>query len=168
MRRSQSVRTGSASSGGFTLIEIAFAIIILAGALVSLLGLQSASIQRAVRDANNQQAMLIARQIFSAIETTLSSESGAIGAGEQSGPPDQVINQILAGSADSEHRIDPEKKFTATMNVSFWPLPNMDPNAVKRIHLTISWSDRPEDSLSTVYFVPSDEQLGNGGGEDED
>ena len=144
------------SSPAFTLIEVTFAILILAGALVTLLGLQSASIQRSVRDHNKQQAMLIARQIFSAIETSLAADKGGLDNGQISDTPDRVINEILPEYSNSTNRLDPENRFTVTLNVGFWPIPylKLDTEAVRRIFLTIAWGNSSADSLSVVYFVP--------------
>ena len=53
---------------GFTLVEVVIAILVLAGSLVVLLGLQSSAVTKALRDRNQLQAMLAARHIFAAVE----------------------------------------------------------------------------------------------------
>ncbi len=140
---------------------------ILAGAFVTLLGVQSASIQRSVRDWNKQQSMLIARQIFSAIETGLAINKAALDVGQRSGSPDKIINQILSGASDNDHLLDPENRFTATINISYWPIPNVDPEAVKRIFLTVAWGNTIADSINVAYFIPNEESKKEGEDEEE-
>ena len=61
---------GRRRSSGFTLIEVVFAVLILAGSLVVLLGLQTSSLQLTGRGKMTQQAMLYARRILAPIETS--------------------------------------------------------------------------------------------------
>lgn len=137
-------------SDGFTLIEIAFAVLMLAGSLTVLLGLQSSSIQRAVHDRNMQQAMLVARQILTAVEL----RTDALDPGEETGPPARIIKKIIPSYVDDERKIDPTGQFTATLAIRNWKLPNFDVEVAKRITLTVSWSSSPLDVLTVEYFVP--------------
>lgn len=145
---------------GFTLIEVAFAIMILAGSLVTLLGLQSASIARAVRDRDRLQAMLIARQIISAMEAALLTDTNVLPAGVKTDKPDSLVDEFIPGAADRSHPVDPTQRFSATLDVQYWPIPGLDkvdPKAVKRVVLTVFWTDAPQDSVRVIYFVPSEE-----------
>lgn len=148
-------------SYGFTLIEVAFAVLILSGTLVTLLGLQSSSIQRAVRDRNKQQAMLIARQIFSSIETASinASDKNSLEIGERTESPDKIANEILQNASNPANPLDPENRFLATLKVEYWDIKGLPENSVKRVSLTVSWSDNPLDKVSVIYFVPSEDQV---------
>ena len=57
-------------TAGFTLIEVCLALLVLGGSMIVLLGLQSSIIGRTIRDSKKQRAMLLSRQILSAIETS--------------------------------------------------------------------------------------------------
>ncbi|RIL05130.1 MAG: hypothetical protein DCC75_11970 [Proteobacteria bacterium] len=140
-------------NSGFTLMEIIFAILILGGSLTVLLGLQSSSTQRNVRDKNKQQALLVAREIMSVIEST----PIPVDIQDFSGPPRELISSLYPEALEQGREIDPENRLIAQLKVEFWPLPNIDdPEAVKRITLRIYWSDSPLDQIELVYFEPNE------------
>lgn len=142
----------SRTDRGFTLIEIAFAILLLAGSLVVILGLQSSSIQRTIRDRNSQQAMLVAREIFAAIETAKES----VPIGQDEGPVEEILRQFTPFKKMDHSMLDTGTYLRARLNVQYWELPKLDPQAVKRIELTVSWGEARSESISVVYFVPEE------------
>lgn len=153
---------------GFTLIEITFAIVILAGSLVVLLGLQSAATQAAIRDARKQEAMLAARTLMSALE--VSTED--IEVQERTAPMLEILRDLLPGEGLSfeptpESPRVPFESLTGTLKVEFWPLPGLDPEVVKRIHLRVAWSDSPIDGVEIMYFLPGGEAMSEESYEDE-
>lgn len=147
-----SVRKASRQSA-FTLIEVTFAILILASSLVIILGLQSSSIQRTIRDRNKQQAMLVAREILAAIETSRE----PLEVGERHMRAVDLLKELLPTGSDDTASPETTSELRADLRVAFWELPNIDPQAVKRIDLVISWSDDPLDRLDVTYFVPYSE-----------
>lgn len=159
---------GASRQHGFTLIEITFAIVILAGSLVVLLGLQSASTQTAIRDARRQEAMLAARTLMSAIENA----EMDIEVQERTAPVLDLLREFVPGEGLSfdppeGQRRAPFESLTGTLVVEFWQLPGLDPEVVKRIRLQVGWSDSPVDSVQIVYFLPSGESAVEDSYEDE-
>lgn len=153
---------------GFTLIEITFAIVILAGSLVVLLGLQSAATQAAIRDARKQEAMLAARTLMSTLE--ISTEELEVQ--ERTAPMIELLGDFIPGDGllfepAQDRRRAPFASLTGTLKVEYWPLPGLDPEVVKRIHLRVAWSDSPIDAVEVMYFLPSGEAIGMESYEDE-
>lgn len=142
------------------MIEITFAIVILAGSLVVLLGLQSAATQAAIRDARKQEAMLAARTLMSALE--ISTEE--IEVQERTAPMIELLSDLIPGEGLSfepapGQRRAPFESLTGTLKVELWPLPGLDPEVVKRIQLRVAWSDSPVDKVEAIYFLPSGEAI---------
>jgi prepilin-type N-terminal cleavage/methylation domain-containing protein len=151
------------SESGFTLIEIVIAIMILAVSLTVLIGLQSASIERAVRDRATQQAMLLARSILAGIEAA----RDPIPLGTIEGPALQLVQRFKAApdGADFPPELD---RFDASLQVEpvAIPLvkdgvPTVVPDAMKRILLTIIWGPDPTEQFPVLYFIPNDEAVQN-------
>ena len=136
---------------GFTLIEVALAVIILGGSLIVLLGLQSSIIERTIRDTKKQRAMLLAREILSAIESNPTppvpqSTDGSV----------RDVLDVLLATPDTDRRQNPEDaEFVARMEVSIVGIPNVAPDAMRKIVLTLSWGKSDLDQLTTVYFTQS-------------
>jgi type II secretory pathway pseudopilin PulG len=143
---------------GFTLIEITFAIVILAGSLVVLLGLQSASTQATIRDVRKQEAMLAARTLMSAFE--ISDEE--LEEQETTAPVAELLQQHMPGEGFTVEPASGSGRpafdgLTGTLTVKFWPLPGLDPEVIKRINLKVAWSDSPTDKVEVIYFLPTGE-----------
>lgn len=149
---------------GFTLMEITFAIVILAGSLVILLGLQSSVIQRTVNDTQKLKAITIARQILAAIEyqgdelQEQDSAKSAVALLEELIPADTV-------NVNSEEEF---RGFTARLIVEPWGIPQIDPDAMRRIQLTIYWGEELNEALPLVFFVPASKQGSQQGDVDQD
>lgn len=143
---------------GFTLIEITVAILVLAGSLVVLLGLQSSSLQRTIRDGNMERAMLGARSIMSALE----SSDVELEVGDREGTVAELVEGFVQLDADDRAAMDSQTDLQARMQVEFWPLPGIDNEQVlQKITLTVSWSESPLDRVTVVYMLPHDEFKAN-------
>jgi len=144
---------------GFTLMEVALALLLLAGALTVLLGLQSSSISRAVRDRHQQQAMLISRAILAAIEVS----AERLETQDATDAPERLIEKITGAEMPRGEELSSGRTFLANLRVDELeiPVPNKDPrfaeNAIplKQVTLTVFWGDKPADQLRTVFVVPA-------------
>lgn len=137
---------------GFTLIEVTFAVLILAGSLVTLLGLQSSSLQLATHDKYTQQAMLIARQIMAPIETS----KDPIDIQDNEGSVASILEKVLPNLGSSGNALPQSQDFRARLKVEYWGIPKVDEQATKRITLTISWSPSTDDQFQLIYFMPNE------------
>ena len=144
---------------GFTLIEITIAVFNRALALTTLIGLESAVVDRSLFDRNNLRAMLFARRILAQFE----SENSGFEIQDRTVPAKELL---LAGSGDPQEELELED-LTASLKIEEWPTPFKE-NALKRISLTVRWSPAPRDALSLYYFVPFDETQTPRGDEEED
>lgn len=141
---------------GFTLIEITIAVLILAGSLVILLGLQSSATARSVDDRVRQHAMLEARKILTALE--LAPEEPALG--EIRGPVREVVSQIFQ-PLSTESMEDSARReawalpytFEATLRVERWELPRIE-DAMRRITVRVAWGPNPAEAYEVEYFIP--------------
>lgn len=138
------------NSSGFSLIEVTFAVLILAGGLVTLLGLQSSSLQLASRDRFTQRAMLLARQILAPIETS----KEPIDIQDVEGTAAELLDRFQPGAPISEEML--KIPFQARLKVEFWGIPNVNEEAMKRLTLTLAWSESPLDRFEIVYFMPNE------------
>ncbi|MCB0334497.1 MAG: prepilin-type N-terminal cleavage/methylation domain-containing protein [Bdellovibrionales bacterium] len=141
---------------GFTLIEVTLAIVILAGSLTILLGLQSAIIDRTVRDNNQKQAVMIARLILAAIESEEAS-GNPLPLQQTTAPIDDVLQSILSTPFELPQTLKLEP-FEATLLVAYAGIPGVAEEALKRIDLTISWGESNQERLDVVLFIPFDEK----------
>ena len=167
LRKKEIVRSRAAGqsydSCGFTLLEITFALLILASSLIVLIGLQSSVTGRAVRDSNRLQAMMLSRMILAAIE---SSDTG-IPVQDYEGTVAEVLDTNLALDPMDKENLDELEAFRARLLVEEWE-PTADlvqqfglqfastGPVMKRVTLQVSWSDLPEDVFEVIYFVPID------------
>ena len=142
---------------GFTLVEVIFAIIILSSSLVVLLGLMSSSVSKSLRDRNQLYAMLIARNILSALEMeeTINDQNTT-----------DTAYQLLK-SLNGFAREEPDERelyngMDAELIVEDWETPAelMDQlqstnTILKKIYLRVFWGVTQDDELEVVYFVPN-------------
>lgn len=150
-RNRTNTRTGEQ---GFTLIEITFAVLMLAGTLTVLISLQSSVVDRTLRDEFTLEAMLIARRIQAALETT----PDPVEVGEY-GPYDPAALLRQFATVDDGDPIESlDARYNARLVVEWWGLPDIDEKAMKRMNLTVSWGDTPLDTLNIVYFIANDEE----------
>lgn len=137
---------------GFTLIEITIAILLLAGSLVVLMGLQFSTIEQTVRDQNRETALLAGRMIFAQIEA----ENLPIKNQDISVPLAQLLNDYTLPAEEDAPRLAQLGAYTAHFTVSDQEIPTLRPRAMKRLQLIISWSDDPLDAVEMAYFLPNE------------
>ena len=147
-RKSQKLRRNE----GFTLIEITIAVVILAMGLSIILGLQSSAVTQSLRDRNKEIALLAGRRILAHLEV----DEGDLNTEDNSGPLPKLLERFGATEKDGDGKEDAKlSDYTARLQIEPWGIPDADPEAMKRVVLTISWSDSPSDSVELAYFVPS-------------
>ena len=149
-RASLTHRNKPRNSAGFTLIEIIIAVMILAVSLTTLLGLQSSATQTAIQTRNKQEAILTSRAIMSAIEYA----GGVIKNQSTKGSASDVALRFLSQEATAPI-VAQEKRIplTAALTIEDWPMEGLPANSLKKVTLTIGWGPKPEDSVTTYYFV---------------
>jgi type II secretory pathway pseudopilin PulG len=140
-------------SSGFTLAEVTIAILVLSSAVITLISLQSASLESTFRDERRQVGLLAARAIFSALEI------------QEEDPEDIDVEQPLIELLQKRSPLDglsdwSERKrlepFMAHLTIKNWPVPlkGINQDALKRATIRIYWSNAPADSISLDYFIP--------------
>lgn len=143
------------SRNGFTLIEVVIAVVILAAALITILGLQSSIMRRTLRDEGRQQAMLLSRSMLAAIENNID----AIDVQDKTLPANELLDTLLINAPS---RLEQEKKplfeFLAHISVEMWGIPNFKDDAMRRVRINIFTEDLPEDSFDITFFIPNEER----------
>jgi hypothetical protein len=117
-----------------------------------LLGLQSSIIERTLRDAKKQRAMLLARQILSAIEA----QREPLPAQKTDGSFREVLEAVSSSVAASKERDSEESDYLAHLEVENINIPGVAENALRKITLTMSWGPHSVDQLTAVYFTQGD------------
>lgn len=150
---------------GLTLLEIMISLILLAGALIILLGLQTSVLARTGEDQQRLTAMLLARQILAVVESSeepLENET-------MEGSIATVLDKLGAPDPDDEQRLRKMSAYQAHLRIQDLPIPNIEGAIMKHLVLSISWGARPDDVFKVDYFFPSKiAEDGGGGGEDFD
>lgn len=160
--------------GGFTLVEITFAILILAGSLIVLIGLQTSVLQRTTRDVETQQAVMFARQILSAVESLGMSETPIpLDIQDRQGTIAEILETLIEPDPEDRRRLEEDSAwYRARLLVEPWGIPRVDEEAMKRVQVTIFRLDEHSDALrellSVQYYIPRDEGLDVGAGEAEE
>lgn len=135
---------------GFTLIEIIIAVMVLAVSLTTILGLQSSSTDQAIRTRNKQEAMLIAREIMSAIEL----QGSAIENISLNTSALEVLQKYLPPDKQKKNRAETGLPLQADLSIDFWAMKGLPDKSVKKVSLVVYWSDNPQDKISIIYFIP--------------
>ena len=144
--------TADTREEGFTLIEIILAIMLLAAGLSVILGLQSSAVDQTIRDRNKEFALLAGRRILSTIE----SGDGDIEILDKDEPMDKLLQSFGALDRNSkEEDLVRLAEFQGHIKVEKWGIPEVNPDAMKKILLDISWSPSPRDMVQLIYFVPA-------------
>ena len=144
------------AQAAFTLVEVIFAIVILAGSLVILLGLQSAAVSKALRDRNQLQAMMAARHILAAIEIQDDSEPRT-----ETDTVYRLLQNLNALPYQDSELQTLYNLMNAELTIQEWPNPEQlallspEQNLLKRVLLKIFWGESPDDQLEIVYFIPN-------------
>lgn len=140
------------NESGFTLLEVTIAVVILSMSLITLLGLEGSVVQQTVRDRQRQEALLVGRRILAALEV---SEEPPV-PGTQTMRAGELLKSLL--NVEEDKRRDPSLDMPVTMKVDFWKLPGVEnPEAVKKVVLTIEFGPSELDTLDVVYFMPEQE-----------
>ena len=141
-------------------MEITFAIMVLAGSLVVLLGLQSSVVDRMIRGDERQTAMMYARLILAGLEandlvTPADSIEGSISDVLDGGfVLDQIDNELLNEAQNYQANLQVEEW---SPNLSSFGINVQAENLMYRVRLEVSWSDSPRDRVEVFYFVPVDD-----------
>ncbi len=138
---------------GFTLIEIIIALFILATSLVVLLGLQSAILNQSISDRNRVEAMLIARRVLAAIE----SSTEPIENQTLNGTATEIMAKFVEVDSEDQDLKGRADNLSGTLVVEDWAV-NENPTALKRITLSLAWSGNAIDVVTVYYFIPNDQE----------
>ncbi len=141
------------SQSGLTLPEVIIAIVLFAGAMITILGLQSSNLARANEDKNKIKAMLAAREILAAIEI----QEDPIPLGTQEGTVEKVLSSLIDLPERPEDSI--YGNLLVTMNISNVALPLLGEAAMQKVEIVVSWGDLPFESFRTSYFIPGELNL---------
>ncbi len=150
------------TSKGFTLLEVALAILILASALVILIGMQSSAVDQAFRDRYSQQSMLLARELLSVIE----SSEDVVEIADKESSASEMLKQEPFSVLEERRERDPDydqalNDLTVHYSVAYWGIAGLDEQAMKKITLEIWPMDIPDDVFQVVYFIPNDDDKKN-------
>jgi general secretion pathway protein I len=123
--------TSVARNNGFTLLEVMIALAIIGIALVTLIGLQTQTIQLAERQQRVTQATLLAQGKMTEIE---------------------IGSQLLSGSGGREGQFDaPFELYRWTIEAAATPLP-----AIEMVTVTVAWGDENQnEQVDLTSFMSS-------------
>jgi len=137
------------NSSGFTLVEIVVSVVILGMGLTSLIGIQSNYIDGYIREENLTRAAMYGQYIMSMIEVEVDPPES----GKNSGNLDNYLKEL--GYFDENFK-DGEHVSLDGWNFEL-DVESVDilliTDAMKRVDLTISWSEYDLDSFRLIYYV---------------
>lgn len=142
-------------SKGFTLVEVAVAVVLLGVGFVTLIGLQTAYVDHYLHDHNLTRAALYAQYHVAILESDAEvPDSGSI---------DQALYDVLKkdGYFEDEESASAKEEFFKGWRYEQTVAPIGVPpieDALRRIDATVSWGDRAKDRFTIVYFVPADSE----------
>ena len=149
MNLSGSRKTLNHSQAGFTLVEIAVAIIILGLSLTALIGLNTSHLTSYYSQKKRVEAAMYAKQLMTFYEI----ERKAPELGEKSGSLFKELEE--KGLAEDFEGLEEQLEgWTYKEEISSVDLPEL-PDAMRRIDMSVSWGDRDRESFSLIYFVKS-------------
>lgn len=140
------------SQSGFTFLEVMVALIIMASAAAVLIGMQGSAAARTLRDSDAQQAMLLARRIMSSIET-IGDETTLQPFDNE--PALNALNRWNIPEPSDEKEKSILAPFFVSLLVEDWvlPLPNIDPDPVKKITLRVTWGQGVDETFLVTYLL---------------
>ena len=164
----RTVAANRASQRAFTLIEITFAVLILASSIATLMGLQYATLQREYRDVNMQRAMLVARRVLARLEI----EEVPLDTQKKRMSVPDLLDEYAPEDIAKDGTNAPGQSF-ADMDAEFvvesWPVPGSEnPDALRRLSLRIIWGPSELDVFETMYFVPGESARKPSGGSNDE
>jgi len=138
---------------GFTFIELLFAVLILAAAILPIYGLQTTALDRVARNENELQATLIARQLLSFVEGS----EGNLRSTNRELPADDALRQIARGTKGIDYEpanADVLAHYSVTFVVEPWTiqLTQQIPIALERLRLEVSWGPSKRDKVQFMYL----------------
>lgn len=139
---------------GFTLIEIAAAVVLILFAFTTLTTLQLSFVDSYLRERSMTKAALYAQYLLTRYETATkpSNEMQNDGLLEDALRQDGYFDQLDQQSvAEEMARI---KGWIVRTVIVRQPIPPLE-DALRRIDLTIIWSNHPRDQFQVTYFVKS-------------
>ena len=153
---------------GFTLVEIAIAILILATSLTVMLGLEQSSIQQTLNDQNKRIALSYARKIMAYIDIPGGDASNGekkidVNVEEEREAPllDFLKENEINYDIDDEGEDIKEKleNFHVVLKTSYPELAGIDKSEIIiLVELTISWGETPKEQVKLVRLVEPDEE----------
>ena len=155
-RKKHKVGARRLKKGGFTLIEVVIALMILAVSLTTLLSLLSSVVQRTIRGQREEKAMLAARSVLASIETNASAKSVEPFEGML---PDLLLRMNVNLPEDKTDSGEQEDgalaSYQANLVVEPWGIATF-PDALQRIRLVVSWGPTTLDRVTLDYFIPTE------------
>ncbi len=148
-RRTFFLSVGTAS--GFTLVEVLLAIVVLAAGVTTIYGLQAANARATLQISNENQAVLLARQFFAALDARPESSPPV---GEQT--VDGTFEDIYQGIGMKAPPLseDALARYRVTMLVDQWTVGDLLKRPMRRMLLTIRWGGTARDQMALTYFFP--------------
>ena len=137
-------------------MELTLAIVILASALVVLLGLQSSVISRTVDDTQRKHAMMYARQILSAVEAR-ESRGLTLEIQQESGSVDEILSLLLETTTRSGGDPDIRDRYQVDLIVEPWSVPGLGEQILKRVVVIVFWGSSQQEQLSVFFLIPAEE-----------
>jgi prepilin-type N-terminal cleavage/methylation domain-containing protein len=147
-------------SRGFTFIELLFAVLILAAAILPIYGLQTTALDRVARNENELQATLIARQLLSFVEGS----EGNLRSTNTELRADDALRQIAKGTKGLDYQpanVDVLRQYSVIFAVEPWTIQVTEqlPIPLQRLRLEVSWGPTSRDRVKFMYlFSPPPEK----------
>lgn len=142
-------------TAGFTLVEIAFAVAILALAFTTIITIQSNVIATAIADRNRFDAALFAQYLLTVSD--LDSEKPE--PGSKSGKLPDILHD--AGWVDdSVDRLSKYADWTVDTTVESIGILDIQ-DALRRVDITVSWAPDSVSQFRVTYFIPGDVMAGD-------
>lgn len=140
-------------SSGFTFIELLFAVVILAAAILPIYGLQTTALDRVARNENELQATLIARQLLSFVEGS----EGNLRSTNRELRADDALRQIARGTKGLDYQpanLDVLTHYSVVFVVEPWTIQLTEklPIPLQRLRLEVSWGPSSRDRVKFMYL----------------
>lgn len=147
--------TSAPRQSGFSFIELVIALALFAVATSVIVGLESSSIDRTLRDRNAQQAMLVTRRIMASIEAAGSKLELA---DQQDQPVLEILRALGVPDADDRSENPAVANFRVSLTLVDWELPfeNVQNPAMRKASLIVAWGPGRGERFEVDYLFPRD------------
>jgi prepilin-type N-terminal cleavage/methylation domain-containing protein len=147
------MRMNCVNDKGFTFIELLFAVLILAAAILPIYGLQTTALDRVARNENELQATLIARQLLSFVEGS----EGSLRSTNRELRADDALRQIAKGTKGLDYQpanLGVLTQYSVMFVVEPWTIQLTEqlPIPLQRLRLEVSWGPAPRDRVKFMYL----------------